>query len=515
MMQARCLRSRMKRALASSFVCFCILVWMCALPCALAQDTEVNPADEDGVSPEESVESGANETPDTTMEHQAPEGDLGGTDADRPPEEGQPEAPDDAGRMPAPPEEETQYDVREQWRAVRVFEPEPEPFVRQGTPGGDRVKVPAADIMNAIAEGVDIDVERAIIDGDLDIGLIASKLEVDENRKMIIKGNIGIRFSEITGDTTLSSTHFTQKVSFTSVTFVGSAGFDGATFGDYADFSSATFNSEANFRDAVFKGNVDFISPTFKSDAFFELVTFNGYAYFRSSIFGKAVDFTDATFGGAAVFIDSTFVEQAKFLRTSMSSPASFEGAKYRENTVLAGLWNDVLCSLVSFVTINKLNLPRKTVTDFIQFDTGSVMDGSSNPYLRRYIDDEQWIKSWRGSIWWRQPLFMLWEITSHCGRSIGLWGLWSGIIAFGFAIIYTWFLPTSITFSMEKLSDVRPGFKGYLYYSVVTLTTLGYGDIVPLTNRARFIVGTEVVSGYIMLGGLVSIFANKIATRS
>jgi len=488
---------------------------MCILPCALAQDTEVNPANEGEVSPEESVEIGANETPDATMEHQDTEGDLEVTDVDKSPEEGQPKSTDDAGKMPAPPAEETQYDVRERWRAVRVFEPEPEPFVRQGTPGGGRVKVLAADIMNAIAEGVNVDVERAIIDGDLDIGLIAHKLELDENRKMVIKGSIGIRFSEITGDTVLSSTYFTQKVSFTSVTFVGSAGFDGATFGDYTDFSSATFNSEANFRDAVFKGNVDFISPTFKSDAFFELVTFNGYAYFRSSIFGKSVDFTDATFGGATVFIDSTFVERAKFLRTSMSSPASFEGAKYRENTVLAGLWNDVLCSLVSFVTINKINLPRKTVTDFIQFDTGSIMDGSSNPYLRRYIDDEQWIKSWRGSIWWRQPLFMLWEITSHCGRSIGLLGLWSGIIAFGFAIIYTWFLPTSITFSMEKLSDVRPGFKGYLYYSVVTLTTLGYGDIVPLTNRARFVVGTEVVTGYIMLGGLVSIFANKIATRS
>ena len=470
------------------FACFCVLTLLLIPLCAVAQDTEVDPAGQDEVLPEEQTEVGADEAP---------------TDADIIPEEMQTETP---------PEES---DTTEDWREARYVEPKPEPFVRYGTPGGDRIKILATDIMNAIAEGVDIDVEHAIIEGDLDIGLIAHRLELDENRSMIIKGNIGVRFCEITGDTIFSSTHFSQKVSFTSSTFVGSAAFDGATFADYADFSSATFNREANFRDSVFKGNVDFISPTFKGDAFFELITFNGYAYFRSAIFGKTVDFTDATFGAAAVFIDATFVEKAKFLRTSMTSPASFEGVKCRENTVISGLWNDVFCLTLKFVTAGKLKVPTFTVTDFYQFDTGSIMDGSSNPFLKRYIDDEQWIKSWRDSIWWRQPLFLLWEITSHCGRSIGLWGLWSGLIAFGFAVIYTWFLPTSITFSMESMREVRPGFKGYLYYSIVTLTTLGYGDIVPLTNRARFIVGAEVVSGYIMLGGLVSIFANKIATRS
>ena len=491
-----------KKRLVSSFACLCILMWICIPLCALAQDTAAEPVSPNELSPEEPTGIGAGEIPDNAVEQQEPGG-----------------IPEDANKMPeeeleAPPEE-TPPDVMERRQSVRAYESEPEPFILQGTPGGDRVKVSAEEVMNAFAEGVDIDIERAIIDGDLDISSIAYRLDLDENRKMVIKGNIGIRFSEITGDTVFSSVHFNQKVSFTSVTFVGSAEFDGATFGDYADFSSATFNREANFRDAVFKGNVDFISPTFRDDAFFELANFNGYAYFRTAIFGGTVDFTDAAFGAAAVFIDATFVEKAKFLRTSMASPASFEGAKYRENTVIAGLWNDVFCSLMSFVTGGKLKLPKRTVTDFYQFDTGSIMDGSSNPYLRRYIDDEQWIKSWRDSIWWREPLFMLWEATSHCGRSIGLWAIWSGLIAFFFAIIYSLFLPNSITFSMEKLSEIKPGFKGHLYYSIVTLTTLGYGDIIPLTNRARFVVGTEVVSGYIMLGGLVSIFANKIATRS
>jgi len=56
---------------------------------------------------------------------------------------------------------------------------------------------------------------------------------------------------------------------------------------------------------------------------------------------------------------------------------------------------------------------------------------------------------------------------------------------------------------------------QAYIYYSLVTFTTLGFGDIVPLTNWARVVVGLEVLVGYIMLGGLISIFANKLARRA
>ena len=53
------------------------------------------------------------------------------------------------------------------------------------------------------------------------------------------------------------------------------------------------------------------------------------------------------------------------------------------------------------------------------------------------------------------------------------------------------------------------------MYYSVVTFATLGFGDIVPLDKGARAVVGAEVILGYIMLGGLISIFANKLARRA
>lgn len=53
------------------------------------------------------------------------------------------------------------------------------------------------------------------------------------------------------------------------------------------------------------------------------------------------------------------------------------------------------------------------------------------------------------------------------------------------------------------------------LYYSVVTFTTLGFGDVTPRTPLAAMFVMIEVIVGYVMLGILISILATKVARRS
>jgi len=53
-------------------------------------------------------------------------------------------------------------------------------------------------------------------------------------------------------------------------------------------------------------------------------------------------------------------------------------------------------------------------------------------------------------------------------------------------------------------------GFVPY-YYSIVTMTTLGFGDVVPLNLPGRLFVVVEVILGYIYLGVLISVFASGI----
>jgi voltage-gated potassium channel Kch len=45
------------------------------------------------------------------------------------------------------------------------------------------------------------------------------------------------------------------------------------------------------------------------------------------------------------------------------------------------------------------------------------------------------------------------------------------------------------------------------LYFSVVTFTTVGYGDIVMTSTIGKLIVISEILLGYLMGGLLVGIF--------
>jgi voltage-gated potassium channel Kch len=63
---------------------------------------------------------------------------------------------------------------------------------------------------------------------------------------------------------------------------------------------------------------------------------------------------------------------------------------------------------------------------------------------------------------------------------------------------------------------DDTGGFTGWLYYSFVTLTTVGYGDIVPVHPIARSLAVLEALTGQlypaILLARLVSL---EVTSRS
>jgi rhodanese-related sulfurtransferase len=48
-------------------------------------------------------------------------------------------------------------------------------------------------------------------------------------------------------------------------------------------------------------------------------------------------------------------------------------------------------------------------------------------------------------------------------------------------------------------------GFVECLYFSVVTATTVGYGDVVPVTSWARLLAATEAIGGMVVVGAMIS----------
>lgn len=49
--------------------------------------------------------------------------------------------------------------------------------------------------------------------------------------------------------------------------------------------------------------------------------------------------------------------------------------------------------------------------------------------------------------------------------------------------------------------ADLSGRFWRMLYLSTITITTTGYGDIVPITNIARVLVAVEAMSGVVVAG--------------
>ena len=65
----------------------------------------------------------------------------------------------------------------------------------------------------------------------------------------------------------------------------------------------------------------------------------------------------------------------------------------------------------------------------------------------------------------------------------------------------------------LKVIQNEEPNYplNDYLYFSAVTLTSLGYGDILPYSSLARGLVMLETISGVIIIGLLVSsLFWNK-----
>ena len=126
---------------------------------------------------------------------------------------------------------------------------------------------------------------------------------------------------------------------------------------------------------------------------------------------------------------------------------------------------------------------------------------------VRRHIVDQNYLHEFRTQNRMTEVIYRIWWATSDCGRSFVRWGLLTTVIAAAFSVAYE-FVALDLGGRPDKWMTT-------IYFSFVTLTTLGYGDIVPTSAAARLVALAEVIIGYMMLGGLLGIFANKMARRA
>ena len=84
----------------------------------------------------------------------------------------------------------------------------------------------------------------------------------------------------------------------------------------------------------------------------------------------------------------------------------------------------------------------------------------------------------------------------------------------FTFALLYTILQVYSdepvfhITYESDSLLD-------FLYLSIVTVSTLGYGDIIPISSLAKFLVMVQTVIGYLYLSIMLGLMVSWMSSRS
>ncbi len=83
-------------------------------------------------------------------------------------------------------------------------------------------------------------------------------------------------------------------------------------------------------------------------------------------------------------------------------------------------------------------------------------------------------------------------------------------IISVLFYLLSITVLTYAIDYSIVGLKGANRAFD-YVYFSVVTWTTLGYGDVSPVSELARILASSEALVGYIVMALIIAAVANAI----
>jgi hypothetical protein len=139
------------------------------------------------------------------------------------------------------------------------------------------------------------------------------------------------------------------------------------------------------------------------------------------------------------------------------------------------------------------------------------VRDAKDQDYLDtlEVAIDETASPAWRR---WKRFWFSAWSLIDY-GRSLGRLALGAFAVMMVFGVIFH--LDAAFGWQFFDLPSSANSPLSPYYYSVVTYTRLGSGGITPIHWVGEIVLVCERILGYVTLGLLLSILANKVARRS
>jgi hypothetical protein len=102
---------------------------------------------------------------------------------------------------------------------------------------------------------------------------------------------------------------------------------------------------------------------------------------------------------------------------------------------------------------------------------------------------------------------YFMMDMTSQYGTSFVRWGITTLL----FILFFGWLFMV-IDMATTGGHMIKGGaLYNYFYFSVVAFTTVGFGDITPVTGIEKLLVAFEILSGYVMLGMLINLIQRKL----
>lgn len=211
--------------------------------------------------------------------------------------------------------------------------------------------------------------------------------------------------------------------------------------------------------------------------------------------------------------LNSAVLNNADLSEATLSEADLTDASLCRATITGANFW------YANLTNVNTINIvyTKKGMKDHF-FGVRGIESTWGDSIFKRMATDQSYIDSihwhWQKSKF-KRILFCLWGLIDY-GRSVALTLGFALLFITLFGLLYCIFpeiVGLNCKFGADKCA--RHGWFSPFYFSFVTYTTLGFGDIAPQTIWGEVAVAFEVVLGYMTLGLLSSVLANKVAQRS
>jgi len=279
-----------------------------------------------------------------------------------------------------------------------------------------------------------------------------------------------------------------------------------ATFQGDEDFGQVIFNGEARFTGASFNGQVSFYRCRFNDGAIFDGAEFGDYTDFtqaqfrRDAVFARALFHRDGTFYAArfhhrASFREARFEEAADFRDVQFNRDCYFDGVSFESLgteghvfSLLSKAWE----RMGNRERADKHYHKHKVAHRNRQYEM--VAEKLPLWHPRRITASLKWFLEW-----------LLADATCAYGTSWKRVLLAWAVLVAGFAAVF-WLGRGILRPDGLNTASVWQS----LYFSIVTFSTLGYGDFTPTSGAFQFLAGLEALSGAFMMALFVAVFGRQ-----